>query len=130
MDFIFPDKVSAELTMVVEKAHAADQIGSGQVEVLATPMMIALMEAAAVDAVQKYLPEGWSTVGTRVNVEHLRASPLGEVVTAQAILMRSEGRELDFSVTAVDSSGLIGQGTHRRFIVNLKAFMEKLKRGE
>jgi fluoroacetyl-CoA thioesterase len=126
MEFIFPGQVSAEQTMVVEKAHTAEQIGSGKVEVLATPMMIALMEAAAVEAVQEYLPGGWSTVGTRVDVEHLRASPLGEVVTAKATLVRSEGRFLDFSVTAADSSGIIGQGNHRRFIVNLKAFMEKL----
>ncbi len=127
MDFAIPDQVSAKQTMVIERAHTASEIGSGSVEVLATPMMIALMEAAAVDAVQDYLPEGWTTVGTRVGVEHLRASPLGEVVIAEATLIRSEGRVLDFSVTASDSSGVIGQGNHRRFIVNSKTFLEKLK---
>lgn len=127
MEFLIPDQVSAEKTMVVEKSHIANEIGSGKVGALATPMMIALMEAAAVDAVQEYLPEGWTTVGTRVDVEHLRASPLGDVVTAEAVLLRTEGRALDFSVTAADSTGIIGQGTHRRFIVNLNTFMEKLK---
>jgi predicted thioesterase len=90
-------------------------------------MMIALMEAAAVDAVQKYLPEGWTTVGTHVDVEHLRASPLGEVVTAEATFVGREGRVLNFAVTAADSSGVIGQGNHKRFVVDLQAFMEKLK---
>lgn len=127
MDFSIPDLVSAKRTMIIEKAHAASEIGSGRVEVLATPMMIALMEAAAVDAVQEYLPEGWTTVGTHVNVEHLRASPLGNVVTAEATLIRCAGRVLEFSVTASDNSGVIGHGNHRRFIVNLKTFLEKLQ---
>jgi predicted thioesterase len=128
MDFVIPDQVSAKQTMVVEKAHVATQIGSGNVEVLATPIMIALMEAAAVHAVQEYLPQGWTTVGTRVDVEHLRATPLGGVVTAEANLVKREERILEFAVTAFDSTGIIGQGHHQRFIINLKRFMEKLAR--
>ena len=128
MDFDIPDQVFARQTLVVEKAHLASEIGSGSVDVLATPMMIALMEAAAVEAVQEYLPEGWTTVGTYVDVEHLRPSPQGEAVTAKAILVRREGRELGFSVTAADSSGVIGQGNHKRFIVDREVFMEKLHR--
>jgi fluoroacetyl-CoA thioesterase len=127
MEFDIPDRVSAKQTILVEKAHIASEIGSGSVEVLATPMMIALMEAAAVEAVQKFLPEGWTTVGTHVDVEHLRASPLGEVVTAEAIFVRGEGRALNFAVTATDSSGVIGQGNHKRAIINSTAFMEKLR---
>ena len=127
MEFNIPDQVSGQQTMVVERAHAASEIGSGSIEVLATPMMIALMEAAAVEAVQEFLPEGWTTVGTHVDVEHLRASPLGDVVTAEATFVRREGRALDFGVTATDSSGIIGQGSHRRVIINLTAFMEKLR---
>ncbi|MGD9346590.1 MAG: thioesterase family protein [Candidatus Aminicenantes bacterium] len=127
MDFFIPDEVFSRQTMVVEKAHTAHEIGSGSVQVLATPMMIALMEAAAVDAVQKYLPDGWTTVGTHVNVEHLRASPLGELVTAEATLLGREGRVLSFAVTAADSAGIVGQGHHKRFVVDLEAFMEKLR---
>lgn len=126
MDFVIPDQVSAKQTMVVEKAHTATQIGSGSVEVLATPIMIALMEAAAVHAVQEYLPQGWTTVGTRVDIEHLRATPLGGVVTAEANLVKREERILEYSVTAFDSAGIIGQGHHQRFIINLKRFMENL----
>jgi predicted thioesterase len=127
MDFVIPDQVSAKQTMVVERAHAASEIGSGRVEVLATPMMIALMEAAAVDAVQKYLPEGWTTVGTRVDVEHLRATPLGGVVTSEAALVEKEGRVLKFAVSASDSTGIIGQGNHQRHIINLERFKKKLQ---
>jgi len=126
MDFFIPDQVFSKQSMVVEKAHTAVEIGSGRVEVLATPMMIALMEAAAVDAVQQYLPQGWTTVGTRVDVEHLRASPLGEVVTAEATFIGREGRELDFAVTAADSAGIIGQGNHKRFAIDIRVFMDKL----
>jgi fluoroacetyl-CoA thioesterase len=128
MDFNIPDQVSAKQTIVVERAHTASEIGSGSVEVLATPMMIALMEAAAVDAVQEYLPDGWTTVGTRVDVKHLRASPLGEEVTAEASLVKREGRVLEFAVTASDSTGVIGQGNHKRSIINLARFMERLQR--
>jgi predicted thioesterase len=128
MDFVIPDQASAKQTMVVERAHAANEIGSGSVEVLATPMMIALMEAAAVDAVQKYLPEGWTTVGTRVDVEHLRATPIGGVVTAEATLAKREGRVLEYAVAASDRTGIIGQGNHQRYIINLEKFMERLQR--
>jgi predicted thioesterase len=128
MDFVIPDQAEAKQTLVVERAHAASEIGSGSVEVLATPMMIALMEAAAVHAVQEYLPEGWTTVGTRVDVEHLRATPIGDMVTAEASLIRREGRILEFAVTASDRVGVIGQGSHQRYIIDLARFMEKLQR--
>jgi predicted thioesterase len=128
MEFHIPDQASAQQTFVVERAHTASEIGSGNVEVLATPMMIALMEAAAVEAVQEFMPEGWTTVGTRVDVEHLRATPLGGVVTAEALFVKREGRVLDFAVTASDGTGIIGQGSHKRHIINLERFMEGLRR--
>ena len=128
MEFHIPDQVSASQAMVVERAHVASEIGSGSVEVLATPMMIALMEAAAVEAVQEFLPEGWTTVGTRVNVEHMRPTPLGGVVTAEAIFIKREGRALEFAVSASDSTGVIGQGNHQRHIINLEKFMGGLER--
>lgn len=126
MDFKIPPNISAQRKMVVEPAVTAQYIGSGNVEVLATPMMIALMEAAALDVVQKYLPEGWTTVGTKVEVEHVRASPLGEIITAEATLVKQEGRSLTFVVQAKDGSGLIGQGQHQRVIINLEKFLSRL----
>ena len=126
MEFQIPLNISAKKTMVVEPAVTAQHIGSGSVAVLATPMMIALMEAAALDSVQEHLPEGWTTVGTKVEVEHIRATPVGEIVTAEAFLVRQEGQSLTFSVLANDSSGVIGQGHHQRFIVDREKFLNKL----
>ena len=128
MDINIPIDVSAKKTLLVEPAVTAQHIGSGSVHVLATPMLIALMEAAALEAVQAYLSQGWITVGTKVEVEHVRATPLGEVVTAEAVLIRQEGRSLTFSVLAKDSSGIIGQGRHQRFLVEKEKFLEKLKK--
>ncbi len=125
MDFKIPENTSAQRTMVVEPAVTAQHIGSGNMEVLATPMMIALMEAAALDAVQDYLPDGWTTVGTKVEVEHVRAAPLGEIVSAEAALIKQEGRLLTFAVQAKDASGLVGQGQHQRVIVNIEKFLSR-----
>lgn len=113
--------------MVVDPEVTAQSIGSGTVEVLATPMMIALMEAVALDAVQEYLPEGWTTVGTKVDVEHTRATPVGESVQAEAVLVRQAGKSLMFYVQAMDSSGIIGQGYHRRAMVDREKFLSQLK---
>ena len=122
MSFLIPLNTAAQKTTLVEEALTAEHIGSGSVHVLATPMMIALMEAAALEAVQPYLSEGWTTVGTRVDIEHVRPTPVGEEVTAEALLIKVEDRALEFSVKAMDSRGLIGQGTHHRFIINLEKF--------
>jgi predicted thioesterase len=126
MDFYIPPNITAKKTMAVEPAVTADHIGSGDLAVLATPMMIALMESAALDVVQEHLPSGWTTVGTKVDVEHLRATPVGGIVTAEATLVKQEGRSLTFSVQAADGSGIIGQGLHRRFIVDREKFLGNL----
>lgn len=128
MDIKIPLDVSAQKTLLVEPAVTARYIGSGTVPVLATPMLIALMEAASLDAVQEYLPQGWITVGTKVDVEHVRATPEGDVVTAEAVLVRQEGRSLTFSVQAKDSSGVIGQGLHQRFMVDQEKFLGRLQK--
>ena len=130
MPFMIPLNVSSKQTTLVEEALTAEHIGSGKVSVLATPMMIALMEAAALEAVRPYLSEGWTTVGTRVDVEHVRPTPVGDEITAEATLIKVEGHALEFSVKATDSRGLIGQGTHRRYIINLEKFMTTLKGGK
>jgi predicted thioesterase len=127
MEFLIPLNVAATRSLLVEKAHSAKEIGSGDIDVLATPMLIALMEAAALAAVQSYLATGWTTVGTRVDIEHLRATPLGGKVTAEATLLKRENRLLEFVVEAHDNFGLVGQGMHQRFIINEDKFLSKLQ---
>lgn len=128
MEIVIPLNVSSQESEVVAKSHSALEVGSGSVDVFATPMMIALMEAAAVDAVQPHLPEGWTTVGIRVECDHLRATPLGDKVSATATLIKQESRTLNFVVEARDSHGIIGKGHHQRYIINAEKFMKKLEK--
>ena len=113
--------------MRVAPEVTAEYIGSGDLAVLATPAMCALMENAAMMAVATQLEEGQTTVGTALNIEHSRASKVGEVITATAVLTEINGRELKFNIAARDQVGLIGEGTHTRFIVSREKFMAKLK---
>lgn len=128
MTIMIPLNVSAHRSLVVGKEHTAGEIGSGNLDVLATPMLIALMEAAALAAVQEFLPPGFTTVGIKVDIDHLRATPQGETVTAEAVLARREERALDFTVEARDRFGVVGQGFHRRFIIEERKFLEKIRR--
>lgn len=109
---------------VVTKEMLAKRIGSGRVGVFATVMMIAGMEACAVESVQPFLEEGCTTVGTRVDVTHEAATPLGMRVrfTSELIEISENGRQLSFRVAAFDEGGLIGQGRHERVIVNAQKF--------
>lgn len=111
---------------VVDGTNIALSIGSGDLEVFATPSMIALMENAAMLAVADHLPEGATTVGAQMNTSHIKPSPLDEEVTATATLEEADGRKLTFSVVAHDSKGLIGEGTHVRFIVDKGKFLSKI----
>lgn len=110
----------------VDNTNTAVALGSGSLDVFATPAMMALMENAALEAVAKSLPEGSTTVGTLVNVAHTRATGMGDIVTAEAVLEEVDGRRLIFSVTASDSKGQIGKGMHERFIVDCERFLSKL----
>lgn len=118
-------KGEASTTVVYENTAAA--VGAGGVEVFATPMMIALMENAAWRAVADFLEEGYVSVGTRVDVRHLAATPIGQRVRATAELVEVDGRRLVFRVEAYDEEKKIGEGTHERFIVHLQRFLERLK---
>ncbi|MFO7978373.1 MAG: thioesterase family protein, partial [Bacteroidales bacterium] len=100
---------------IVTTSDTAVAYGSGLVEVFATPAMIALMENTAHQSVQPYLPEGALTVGFEVNIRHLKATGIGDTVWAESILEAAEGKKLQFSVRAFDSSGEIGNGTHVRY---------------
>ena len=117
---------------VAAEEDTARALGSGTVPVLATPRMIALMEQAAVNAVQSELLPGQTTVGTRLDVTHDAATPIGMRVWAEAELTAAEGRKLVFAVAAYDETGKIGGGTHERFIIQTDKFLaraqEKWKR--
>lgn len=114
--------MTATASYVVTREHLATYWGSGAAAVLATPQMIAWMEAAAVAAVDDHLPEGYHTVGTLVEIRHLAASLPGAEVTVSATLVNVDDRQLLFEVEARDHSGIIGKGKHQRVIVHLERF--------
>ena len=115
-----------ESTVVVSPSNTAAIMGSGDMDVFATPAMVALMENAAMLAVAAHLPEGSATVGTQMNTSHIKASPLGATITASAELTEVEGRKLTFAVKAWDEKGTIGEGVHTRFVVDRERFLSKL----
>lgn len=110
---------------VVTPSNTADAVGSGLVPVFATPYMVALMENAAVNAVQAHLEEGLGTVGTRLDVTHDAATPIGMKVWAEAQVTAVEGKKITLSVRAFDEAGPIGGGTHERFIITVDRFLAK-----
>ena len=115
-----------ESTVVVSPSNTAATMGSGDMDVFATPAMVALMENAAMLAVAAHLPEGSATVGTQMNTSHIKASPLGATITASAELTEVEGRKLTFAVKAWDEKGVIGEGVHTRFVVDRERCLSKL----
>ncbi len=114
-----------------DEAHSARAVGSGLLPVLATPAMTALMEQAAAGALEEFLPEGWTSVGISLDVEHTSATPLGMGFRAEAEVTAVEGRKILFAVRAYDDAGEIGHGTHARFAVESEPFLAKAakKRG-
>lgn len=112
-----------EVTVTADNTALA--MGSGTLEVFATPSMIALMEKTAWESVAPYLEEGEGTVGTQLDVAHLSATPLDMTVRCQSELVEVDGRKLVFKVSAYDEAGLIGEGTHERFIVKNEKFQSK-----
>lgn len=111
---------------VVTESLTASYIGSGDMPVLATPAMIALMENAAMVAVAPHLPEGSTTVGGFISSTHLKPSKIGETITAVAEVTKVEGKKIEFKVSAYSGETLLGEGTHTRFIVERQKFMDKL----
>lgn len=113
-------------TMIVEEKHLACNVGSGDLPVFATPMMMALMENAAMLCVADELENGSSTVGGQISSSHIKPTGLGKTVTATAELISAEGRKLKFKVSASDEGGLIAEGEHLRFIIDKEKFMSKV----
>ncbi len=116
----------ASKTIVTDKITARE-MGSGDMPVLATPAMVALMENAAMMAVAGMLDEGETTVGSMVNTTHLRPSAVGAEISAKATLIDVDGRKLTYHVIAMDGDNVIGEGEHIRFIVDRDRFMKKIK---
>ena len=108
--------------IIVAEQHTAPHVGSGRVHVLVTPVMVNLMEAAALQAVEGLLPSGYQTVGTHLDITHVAATPVGMRVRAYAELARVEKRTLTFKVHAEDDKERIGEGVHERIIINLERF--------
>ncbi len=119
-------KGSAEITVGDE--HTAPRVGSGLVRVLATPVMINLFEAAALDAAEAHLPEGHQSLGTLLDVTHIAATPVGMKVRATAEVIGMEGRNIRFKVEAHDEKDLIGEGWHDRVVVNVARFDERVRK--
>ncbi len=115
---------TSELT--VTDAVTAVRMGSGDMPVLATPAMMALMENAAMLAVADELPEGSTTVGGHIASSHLRPSKIGDVVRAVAEVTKVDGRKIEFNVSAYSGDVLLGEGTHLRFVVDRERFMSKI----
>jgi predicted thioesterase len=120
--------LTSEKTDVVSDKNTAVAFGSGGLSVYSTPAMIALMEGASLSAVDPLLGSGWSTVGTELNIKHLSASPPGMKVSAKAELLGIDGRALTFTLEAFDEAGKIGEGTHKRFIVENAKFLAKTEK--
>lgn len=114
--------LKGEATLVVADEHTAPRVGSGQIHVLATPVMINLFEAAALAAVEALLPAGHQSLGTVLNVRHIAATPVGMRVSATAEVTAVEGRTVHFRLEARDERDLIGDGVHQRVVVNVAKF--------
>jgi predicted thioesterase len=116
------------VTWTATERHSAEAWGSGAVPVFATPSLVGLMETAAMEALRGRLPDGDTTVGTRIEVSHLAATPLGDEVRAEATLASVDGRRLTFDIVAHDSRQKIGEGRHERAIVSKDRFLAGLNR--
>ena len=117
--------MKGEVSTCVEREDTAKEVGSGSLLVYATPCMVALMEGAACEAIQDALSDTQTTVGTELNIQHISATPVGLEVRAEAEVIAVDGKVITFQVRAFDEAGEIGNGTHKRVIVNTQKFLEK-----
>jgi fluoroacetyl-CoA thioesterase len=127
MDPIQPG-VSGSAQLVVGEEHTAPRVGSGKVHVLATPVMINLIEAAALAAIEHLLPPGHQSLGTRLDVRHIAATPVGMKIFASATVESVSGRTVTFRVEARDEKELIGDGLHERVVVNVAKLDARVQR--
>ncbi len=122
-----PIGARGSFTLLVAPDHLANRFKDAMLPpVLATPVMIMIMENAALNAMKPYLDAGESALGTRVDVRHLAATPVGRLVTGEAEIVKVDGRRLEFTIRALDGDEVIGTGTHERMIIDLARFSERL----
>jgi len=120
--------LKGEAGILVGDAQTAPRVGSGRVRVLATPVMINMMEAAALDAIERLLPDGHQSLGTHLNVGHYAATPVGMTLRATAEVTKIDGRKIEFRVEAFDDKERIGDGTHARVVVNVERFDKRIQK--
>lgn len=120
--------ITGTSTLLVGSEHTAAKVGSGVIPVLATPVMINVIEAAALACAEHLLPEGHQSLGIRLDVSHVAATPVGMTITAEAKVLKVEGRTIYFEVACRDEKELIGEGTHERVVVNVARFAERVRR--
>ena len=120
--------LAGHVELTVGEEHTAPSIGSGKVRVLATPVMINLIEAAALKAIEHLLPPGYQSLGTHLDVHHVAATPVGMKAKATAEVTAVEGRTVKFKVEAKDEKDVIGYGTHERVVVNVSKFDERVRK--
>jgi fluoroacetyl-CoA thioesterase len=120
--------LEGEASLIVGDEHTAPRVGSGRVRVLATPVMINLIEAAALAAIEHLLPQGYQSLGTHLDVRHIAATPVGMKVFAVARVSRIDGRTIKFTVEARDEKDLIGDGMHERVVVNVAKFDARVQK--
>lgn len=128
MELNFNKGLKSVMEQSVGSSDTANSYGSGDLDVYATPAMTALMENAAKNCVQKELPVGFTTVGIEISVKHIKPTPVGVKVRAEALLEKAEGKKLFFKVEAYDDMGKIGEGVHIRYVVNSEEFIKKIVR--
>jgi predicted thioesterase len=128
LELKLPAGLTGTAELVVGEHHTAPRVGSGRIHVLATPVMINLIEAAALAAVEQSLPEEHQSLGTHLDVTHIAATPVGMRVRATAEVVKVEGRTVYFRVRAEDERELIGEGTHERVVVNVNRFDERVRK--
>lgn len=118
-------------SLKVDESLLAKNVGSGDVGVFATPMMICLMEKASAKCLSEFLPDGYTSVGTKIDVTHIAATPINFDVWVESEIIEIDGKKITFKVKAFDNCGLIGEGIHQRFIVDKKKFeLKALQKGE
>lgn len=115
----------SESQCLVQPENTAERFASGTVPVFGTPALVGLMEQAAINIISSYIPDGQTTVGTRIDVKHLAATPIGMTVRAVATLVEVDGRRLLFRVEAFDECEKVGEAVHERYIVDLERFLKK-----
>ncbi|KAA8671208.1 thioesterase family protein [Clostridium sp. MT-14] len=127
MEFNLKEGITSTAEIQITKNDTAKKMGSGDLDVFATPAMIALIENTCKNCVDLHLPSGYTTVGIEVNVKHIKPSPVNVKVRCEAILEKIDRKKLFFKVEAWDNKGKIGEGSHVRYIVNSEEFMKKIQ---